>query len=1184
MPKRGRIFLKKIKRLTALFACAFLLASVFGCIPVAAAAGLNTTLTNLKGLNGTWREGEEGLYSEGSGDNFALSETTASDFVFEAKATFHRQSGAATLVFFAGDQPASAAYCANIDLNRKNARIFRFGFGGGDVGSRDLPEALLGKNTYTMRVEVSGSFIRYYVDGLLMVSAEEENRPSGGRLGLLTYDTGVSYQNVVHTDISGLSLGQTPHLEGLTTEGLTLKTAFSPERYSYTGKIASDRAEVKLVPAVPAGASCTVRAADSTGQSLDVRQEGEAWLIPVDGRDTDLLLSVTRGEVTLTYALRASASLNPEVVYRDTYRPQFHFSPYKNWMNDPNGLVYDPSNQTYHMFYQWNPYGLNIANQVWGHAESTDLVHWVQVEEPAIVQDDGLGAIFSGSAVVDEDNTSGFFTDNQPGESRLVALFTHDGGNTAQGYEKQSIAYSKDHGHTWIKPSLEREGFVNPVISNEGNKYGGAFRDPKVFWYDDRWVMVVAGGDARLFTSDDLIHWNFAGDLGLHSECPDLFPLAVDGNAEEIKWVYTASGRWYIVGNLQRGAVVDGVQQYVFVQETGQLPYNGGPSVYATQSYYNDGSGQGRRLLVSWLQDYSAASMEAGEKLWNGVQTVPYETTLKRVRGALRLISYPAEEVETCRTEPLLSLPDRTIDRESRNPLDGYGAQKCDIEATFTPGTATEFGFRLRQGSKQEIVVKYDTAQQKLIVDQSRSGRVNTGVYSMDLTPLDDGRVKLRVLLDTTVLEAFGNGGEATVSVLYFPEPDGVGMELFTNGSLQIDELQVYGMRSIWYDDAAKEGLRLSDSELHIITGETGTVKAVVLPTPGDEAPVWEVSPAGVVELTGEGYTASLRAVRVGTATLTARMESTGQTASTQITVTGDPFYTNLSGWNYVSGSWYKDMSGLSTDGGGGADVFALSSQRAEAIQSYTAQVAAKGCPALVFGVTNPDAPKSGTWFGANVDTFGSAVVAKLFQNTNGAEVWSVRKEIPSANAYLLKVTVAQDKTVSYWVNDTLIGSRQAEAYTGGYLGLLTWNGAGSFNRVYYLAEGEADTIALHERYTEASGYTPIAYTAASWSALEAALSDAAAVLENPAASQRQADQALAALEAAILGLRAAPRGDIDRDGSVTVSDVVDLRRRIVAGATDSDDRLLCDLDKDGGVTVSDVVELRRRIVAGQTE
>ena len=170
---------------------------------------------------------------------------------------------------------------------------------------------------------------------------------------------------------------------------------------------------------------------------------------------------------------------DPRSVYHEPFRSQYHFSPFINWLNDPNGLVYDPSDKSYHLFFQYNPFGLNIANQVWAHAVSYDLVHWQELG--VAIDQDHLGAVFSGSAVVDENNTTGFFTNNAKGESKLVALFTADGGDTTYGVEKQCIAYSKDHGVTWIRPKLDTHGFENPIIPNENNQYGRDFRDPKVF-------------------------------------------------------------------------------------------------------------------------------------------------------------------------------------------------------------------------------------------------------------------------------------------------------------------------------------------------------------------------------------------------------------------------------------------------------------------------------------------------------------------------------------------------------------------------------------------------------------------------------------------------------------------------------------------------------------------------------
>ncbi|MCI8360224.1 MAG: hypothetical protein HFE86_02675 [Clostridiales bacterium] len=1195
---------KKMKRFTkrwlARLLCGALLcgtlpgASLLPGLTAGAADGFHTTLDRLSGLNGTWRETDTGLYSEGGGDNFALSQTQAADFVLQTEATFHQRGGAASLVFFSGDQPGQKAYCANVDLNYKNARIFRFGYSGGDLGQRSLPDSMQDQDSYTLRVEAVGETVNYFVDDLLIVSERVANRPAGGRLGLLTFDSKVTYQNVTHQTLDGVDL---PALTGLELTGIALKSAFDRGCYTYRASLPYDQSQVSLTPKVPAGVTLSVTAADASGAAVPVSEKDGVYTLPVGEKDMDILIRAAKGRTALTYVIKGEVAQDPDAMYREPYRPQLHFSPYKNWMNDPNGLVYDPSNQTYHMYYQYNPHGLDIGNQVWAHAESADLINWTQVDDMSIIQDDGLGDIFSGSAVVDENNTSGLFTDNQPGESNLVALFTHDGGDTSKGHEKQSLAYSKDHGHTWIKPSLEREGFQNPVIPNEGNKYSSAFRDPKVFWYDDRWMLVVAGGDARIFTSNDLIHWDFAGDLNMHSECPDLFPLAVDGDENNVKWVYSASGRWYTVGSFQRDTVVDGVQRYKFVKETGEIPYNGGPRVYATQSYYNDGSGQNRRMLVSWLQDHSAAQLADAGKTWNGVQTIPYVTTLRTVNGQPRLFSYPVEELENNRTESLFSVKDKRIEADDENLLAGYGAEKCDIEAVFTPGTATEFGFKLRKGAGEETVVKYDGTANRFILDQSRSGKVYTGVYSQDMTPMADGKIKMRIVVDTSVIETFGNEGQAANADLFFPDPSSIGMELFTNGSLTVDSLDIYGMQSIWHEEKAQEpGIRISGPEAKCTAGESLTLDAVILPAPDGKAVAWQAEDNGVLVARPQGkYAVALTALRPGTCTVTASLEGMGE-ASIQVTVLADAFRTNLTDWNYLNGRWYKGENGLHTDGAGGGDAFALSGKSVQVIEGYEADAlppANGGCPALIFGVTHPASPTSGTWFGANVDTFGNKATAKLFQNTQGGERWNIMKEVPKTETYRLKVTVDRDKTITYYVNDTLVGQRKAEDYTGGYLGLLTWNGGAVFNNVLLAGEPmppeEEPSVILDKTQLtlpvgETGQLTPAvlvpAGDAVAWSTDN---DQVASVNQNGlVTAQGSGKAAITATTskgaAAVCQVEVYRPGDLNGDDTVTIQDVMEackvLARKSAGTEPTPGELLRGDLDGDDTVTINDVMEL----------
>lgn len=758
--------------------------------------------------------------------------------------------------------------------------------------------------------------------------------------------------------------------------------------------------------------------------------------------------------------------------YHEKYRPHLHFSPLKNFMNDPNGLVFDPSNNTYHLFYQYNPLGMHIGNQVWGHAESKDLINWQQLDI-AIKQDDGLGAIFSGCAVVDEKNTSGLFTDNKPGESKLVAIFTHSGGDTSKGHEKQSLAYSKDHGRTWIKPSLDKEGFENPIISNEGNKYGRDFRDPKVFWHDGRWFMVIAGGRARIFTSDNLIDWTEVCDMGFNSECPDLFPLLVDGDPNNIKWVYTASGDWYVIGRLEKDKVEDGVQKYKFISETDWLPFNGGSEVYATQTYYNDGSNKNRRIAISWLQD-NTASQIGGDKVWNGAMTLPHELQIRTVNGKMILTAYPVEEVnKQRRNTPKYEIKNKIVNADYFNILSEVTGQKFDIEAVFTPGTATEFGFKLRKGIGQETVVKYNLKANKFILDCSRSGKVMKGIHVMDMHPAPDGKIKMRIIVDTSIIEAFGNDGEAAISVYMFSEPTSIGMEFFTNGTVTIDSMKIYDMKSIWHGTFDPEpqdpAVHISVPNTSIAVGKQVTINANILPSgTSNKKIIWTVKDESIFEVKSQSDKhITLIALKKGNSSITAAIDGTSMKKTITLIAFEPGFISNLDGWKGTSGSWKEDENSLFTDGIGGRDSFAFSSV-VEKEFVYEADVypnADGGCIGLVFGAMDPYTPTSGTWFGANIDTFGNdEAVAKLFQNTKGNEVWKVTKKLPKTDGvYHLKVQVGEDGLISYWVGDLLIGERKINDFKEGYLGLVTWNSSGSFNNVIVKDLDDSEDHENHE-------------------------------------------------------------------------------------------------------------------------
>ncbi|MBL0882935.1 MAG: glycoside hydrolase family 32 protein, partial [Chitinophagaceae bacterium] len=324
----------------------------------------------------------------------------------------------------------------------------------------------------------------------------------------------------------------------------------------------------------------------------------------------------------------------------ELYRPDIHFTPPKAWMNDPNGMVYYKG--VYHLFYQHNPDSSVWGPMHWGHATSKDLIEWQH--EPIALFPDSIGTIFSGSAVVDSNNTAGFA---KPGETALVAIYTQHNteGERAGGldFQTQSLAYSVDDGKTWIK-------YVeNPVIKNPGIK---DFRDPKVIWLasQQKWVMSLAAQNKILFySSKDLKNWtaesSFGENTGAHGgvwECPDLFPMQYDGKTI---WVLIVnlnpgapnkgSGTQYFLGDF------DGHHFKPFTNQTLWLDY--GPDNYAGVTWSNTGD---QKILIGWMSNWMYAN-QVPTTVWRSAMTIPRELKLMKLGEEWRLTSLPVSSLRT---------------------------------------------------------------------------------------------------------------------------------------------------------------------------------------------------------------------------------------------------------------------------------------------------------------------------------------------------------------------------------------------------------------------------------------------------------------------------------------------------------------------------------------------------------
>ena len=740
-------------------------------------------VTGWSAVSGVWNEADGVIQAENRNmencifrSGVHIPANTA--FLYEADVTV--QDGCAGALVF-GYQNEGSWSAASYDISARLAHVF------GLYGSfnKELTTQQLSVSTHRLKLYLDTTMkLSYYVDDRL-VGATQLSSFDGGYLGPNTYLANVTFSNVQYTIL------EAPKLTGLSfTEGAFYEK-FEPGRLSYTAKVDTSVSAISLTAGTESGTTLEINGFPA--------ENGVPFSVPLEKGENTISVKLTdRNGVTNTVTITI-IQVDRTQQYTDTYRPQLHYTAEANWINDPNGLVYDASTGLYHLYYQYS-HSVNAGVRTsWGHATSTDLMHWTEM--PVAILPDSLGLIWSGSCVIDRNNTSGLFDDSTAPDSRIVALYSYD-------RQYQALAYATDGGVSFIK----YEG--NPVSPNPDRQYGVDFRDPKVVWIEDTvyenggiWLMIVGCAPYRLFTSPDLIHWTYNSDIQpkdgskFGGECPDLFPLAVDGNENNIKWVMCAGGLKYIIGDLIRE---DGVFRFVAQSDILQ-PLNGNMgTVYASQTFYN--APQGRRIMVSWLRDTHNPNYE--DKKWTGAQSIPYELKLVTVNGQIQLTTAPVSELDNLRSEtPVFELSDFLINPDSKNILEGVEGTVFDLEAVINLNDADGFTFHVRDSGGEYTEVSYSRLTRQLQVKNTRAG-LNPTANTMRLLPMEGNRIKIRIILDNSIIDVFGNDGEAAITSYLFSQNNGKALSFSADGSpLKLESLRIYELSSIWknsYDMSVK--------------------------------------------------------------------------------------------------------------------------------------------------------------------------------------------------------------------------------------------------------------------------------------------------------------------------------------------------------------------------------------------
>ena len=473
------------------------------------------------------------------------------------------------------------------------------------------------------------------------------------------------------------------------------------------------------------------------------------------------------------------------------FRPVFHHTPLYGWMNDPNGMFYKDGE--WHLYYQLNPYGSKWQNMTWGHSSSKDLIHWEH--QSIAIRQNALGTVFSGSSVIDHNNTAGF------GKDAIIALYT-----SASTSQMQSLAYSNDNGNTF---SIYNG---NPILTLETEA-----RDPNMFWNNEtnEWNLVLAHAlehEILFFTSPDLKKWTLSSSFGKGEgcqdgvwECPDLFELPVQG---------TDLKKWVLIVNLNPGGPFGGSATQYFIGDfdgktftadknadgiipTKWLDY--GKDHYATVSWSDAPSD--RRVLIGWMSNWQYAA-DVPTLQFRSANTLPRDISLfQDENGEIFAACSPSPELLALRGKISKSLNRTNISNSSKNfTLPSANSSTCEILLDIDATKANQVNITLSNKNGEKSVIEYNREKHTLLFDRTRSGITDfsTNFPAITVAPTfeNSGKISLRIFIDRSSIEIFGNDGKTVMTNLVFPNSPYSNLKITSEGGKAvISNLKIFSIK-----------------------------------------------------------------------------------------------------------------------------------------------------------------------------------------------------------------------------------------------------------------------------------------------------------------------------------------------------------------------------------------------------